>query len=382
MTTRMFDRLKRSLFREKEVMPELERVAQGEVSLEAELEEEEEPISERLSGTLRLQHAEGGASGESPESDPDSDYTESEWTDSTDLSPVGTSPSGSASSLLNDSWRSPAPSSANQTFEVTDASIVHDGSSKFVLYTINVLQSATDRSPAVITRRYSDFRHLHRTLRRLHGNQMEGVCFPRKRLHRNYTAETIAKRSRAFEQYLCHVCSLPSLKEALCVRHFFYLSDLQSAQVLIRIGQFSDALPFLLNAKSLQLKLGWACCCDNQTWPSSHWLFTLIGLTCCFQEAELPEEAWSHCDHALQGLVANQREVQLRTVSHEDKPLPEEVRPHPLLLPLLQAGVRLAWQTGMDKRQWEELLHHLEVEPDNNPTMKEFLVKHELLEED
>lgn len=55
-----------------------------------------------------------------------------------------------------------------------------------------------------------------------------------KKLRRNFTAETIAKRSRAFEQYLCHLCSLSALQEALCVRHFFYLADLQAGQLLIR----------------------------------------------------------------------------------------------------------------------------------------------------
>lgn len=55
-----------------------------------------------------------------------------------------------------------------------------------------------------------------------------------KKLRRNFTAETIAKRSRAFEQYLYHLCSLSALQEALCVRHFFYLADLQAGQLLIR----------------------------------------------------------------------------------------------------------------------------------------------------
>lgn len=55
-----------------------------------------------------------------------------------------------------------------------------------------------------------------------------------KKLRRNFTAETIAKRSRAFEQYLCHLCSLSALRETLCVRQFFYLTDLQAGQQFIR----------------------------------------------------------------------------------------------------------------------------------------------------
>lgn len=67
------------------------------------------------------------------------------------------------------------------------------------------------------------------------------ATFPGKKLRRNFTAETIAKRSRAFEQYLCHLCSLSVLQKALCVRHFFYLADLQAGQLLIRYFVLTDA---------------------------------------------------------------------------------------------------------------------------------------------
>lgn len=62
-----------------------------------------------------------------------------------------------------------------------------------------------------------------------------GVCVcAGKKLRSNFTAETIAKRSRAFEQYLSHLCSVAALRGALCVRRFFYLPDLQAAQTSIR----------------------------------------------------------------------------------------------------------------------------------------------------
>lgn len=55
-----------------------------------------------------------------------------------------------------------------------------------------------------------------------------------KKLRRNFAAETIAKRSRAFEQYLSHLRSVAVLRGALCVRQFFYLPDLQAGQMFIR----------------------------------------------------------------------------------------------------------------------------------------------------
>ncbi|XP_019118871.1 sorting nexin-21 isoform X1 [Larimichthys crocea] len=412
MASRLLDRLKRSLFKEGQgAGPEQEGEEFKEEDWEAELEEEEECVTDRLGGTLCFDSGGGGgggggggedgAEGEGSGMDSDSDFlgeSMEEGLSSTDASPVGVSPvAPSPSSLLTrqlqESWRnlrglgggSPAPAGSRLTdsllFEVTDASVVQDSSSKYVLYTVHVIQSGgSDKTPAVITRRYSDFQRLHATLRRNHGDQMERVCFPRKKLRRNFTAETIAKRSRAFEQYLSHLCSLSALRGAPCVRQFFYLSDLQAAQLLIRVGRCQEALGPLLNAKRLQHKLGWASYYDNQAQApppaSSHWFFTLVGLSSCFQEVDQLEEARDHCDHALRVLTPPEADA-------EDKPRPPTDRPHPLLLPLLQAVVRLSWQTGKDKRRWEELLRQVEEQwagLDNQPTIKEFLVKHNLEE--
>lgn len=60
-----------------------------------------------------------------------------------------------------------------------------------------------------------------------------------KKLRRNFAAETIAKRSRAFEQYLSHLRSVAALRGALCVRQFFYLPDLQAGQMFIRFVSLS-----------------------------------------------------------------------------------------------------------------------------------------------
>lgn len=321
---------------------------------------------------------------------------------STDTSPVGVSTGGpsSLSRQLQESWRSLRvrnretldgvrvlrPQTDSLVFEVTDASMVQEGSSKYVLYTIHVMQAGDfDKTPAVITRRYSDFERLHAQLRCSYGDQMERVCFPRKKLRKNFAAETIAKRSRAFEQYLCHLHSLPDIRRALSLKEFFYLGDLQASQLLLRVERYQEALKPLLNAQRLQDKLGWGQGHNQSRYlgdraqsqfpqpSSSHWLFTLVALSCCFQEVEQLEEAQDNCGLALLALV----------------PLPTSMsiqkgRYHPLLLPLLQANVRLSWQTGRDKRQWEELLHRLEEqgEENNMPSLKEFLLKVELQEGD
>ncbi|KAM8863109.1 LOW QUALITY PROTEIN: sorting nexin-21 [Spinachia spinachia] len=419
MASRLLNRLKRSLFKDGQGSGPKQEAACGqegesfkEDSWEAELdEEEEEQLTDRLGGTLCFD-AGGGEGVEGEEPDSDSDFlgeSMEEGLSSTDTSPVGVSPVPPPPAFLltrqlQESWGtlrglgggSPASSGRQPTddllFEVTDACVVLEASSKYVLYTIHVGQSAdSDQTPAVITRRYSDFQRLHAALRRNHGHQMERVCFPRKKMRRNYTAETIAKRSRAFEQYLSHLCSLSGPRGAPCVRHFFYLTDLQAGQLLIRVGRFHEALAPLLNAKRLQQKLGWATYYDSQAPPpaSSHWFFTLVGLSSCFQEVDQLEEARDHCDGALRVLSpevddgAPPLRYKPRPQTEERPESPQHVGgPHPLLLPLLRVVVRLSWQTGKDKRQWEELLQKLEEQRagllDNQPTIKEFLVKHNL----
>uniref|UniRef100_A0A1A8D9G0 Sorting nexin family member 21 n=1 Tax=Nothobranchius kadleci TaxID=1051664 RepID=A0A1A8D9G0_NOTKA len=411
MASRILGRLKRSLFKDGQgAEPEQEEEGFNKDRWEAELEEEEECVSERLGGMLcfdtGLVGPEEGAEGDGSGLDSDSDFlgeSMEEGLSSTDASPMGVSPVGPAPSTLltrqlQEGWRSlrglgggrPVRCARwpmdNLLFEVTDASVMQDGSSKYVLYTMHVIQAgSSDKTPAVITRRYSDFQRLHGVLRRNHGDQMERVSFPRKKLRRNFTAETIAKRSRAFEQYLSHLCSLPVLRGTPTVRCFFYLSDLQAGQLLIRAGRFQEALGPLLNAKRLQHKLGWTGYYDNQSQApppgSSHWFFTLVGLSCCFQEVEQLEEACDHCDHALCVLTPAKTQP-----NPQDKPRPshlESDRLHPLLLPLLQAMIRLSWQTGRDKQQWEELLQSLVEQRaglDDHLTIKEFLVKHNLQE--
>lgn len=169
--------------------------------------------------------------------------------------------------------------------------------------------------------------------------------------------------------------------------------------MLFRVGRYQDALGPLLNAKRLQHKLGWTSYYDNQAQApppaSSHWFFTLVGLSSCFQEVDQLEEARDHCDHAIRVLAPVETPTNTmdkpRPLKDKPHPLSESRdasqrhvdRPHPLLLPLLQAVVRLSWQTGIDKRQWEELLHQLEEQGaglDNQPTIIEFLVKHNLEE--
>ncbi|NXJ89675.1 SNX21 protein, partial [Corythaixoides concolor] len=271
--------------------------------------------------------------------------------------PAAERPGGSLlTRQLQELWRKSRGSLAPQRllFEVTSASVVSERSSKYVLYTIYLIRAGRfDKAPAAIARRYSDFERLNRRLRCRFGCDMAGVAFPRKRLRRNFTAETIAKRSRAFEQFLSHLHSIAEIRRSPEFLEFFFLQDLQAAQRLTCTGMYREALATWANAYRLQDRLG-VC-------GSGRFLLTLAGLAVCHQELDELGEAHGCCEQALQLLEAQGS--------------------HPLLGPFLQAHVHLAWKVGKDKRRSEARLQDLReagLPLQQQPTLKECLIKEPL----
>ncbi|KAM8945876.1 sorting nexin-21 [Pelodytes ibericus] len=240
------------------------------------------------------------------------------------------------------------------TFEVTEANVVRDNHTKYVVYTIFVLQSGKfDPSPACISCRYSDLEKLRRRLRNLYPDEMAEVSFPRKRLHKNFTSETIAKRSRAFEQFLCHVSSLPSLRWSPHFLGFFYVQYMQEAQQLTRASLYQQALPKWMNSWCLQEKL-----CPPG--PSTNRLVVLAGLVVCHQEMDTLIEAQEHSELAIRLLQG-------------------ALEPNsPWLVPFLHAHIELSWRVGKDKRESEAILNKLQDTgqiTQNVASLKEALIR-------
>ncbi|KAL6034131.1 hypothetical protein STEG23_035431 [Scotinomys teguina] len=339
----------------------------------SELEDDDaEGLSSRLSGTLSFTSAEDDPDDEDeddeagPDSLPSGDGTSGEDAGECERTKTGTSglersspPDGQRGSQLlarqlQDFWKKSRNTLVPQRllFEVTSANVVKDPPSKYVLYTLAVMgPGPPDRQPAQISRRYSDFERLHRNLQRQFRGPMAAISFPRKRLRRNFTAETIARRSRAFEQFLGHLQAVPELRHAPDLQDFFVLPELRRAQSLTCTGLYREALALWANAWQLQTQLGTPSGPDRP-------LLTLAGLAVCHQELEDPGEARACSEKALQLLG--------------DK------RPHPFLAPFLEAHVRLSWRLGLDKRQTEAQLQSLQeagLTPIPPPSLKELLIK-------
>ncbi|XP_077192237.1 sorting nexin-21 [Paroedura picta] len=374
MASRILHRLRHALTREGEQEALADCGSEAEEFPESsELEDDTEGLSTRLSGTLSFtSHYEEEEEEEEKEAEDEAAPGGTGQGPGEALGPellgVGpgdrahdpTMPERQGSNMLTrqlqELWRKSRDSLVPQRllFEVTSASVVNERSSKYVLYTIYLIRAGQfDKAPATITRRYSDFEELHRVLRHRFGSRMAGVSFPRKRLRRNFTAETIAKRSRAFEQLLSHLHSLPDIRQSAEFLEFFFLSDLQAAQRLTCTGMYCEALAAWSNAHRLQDKLG-AC-------HSSHFLLTLAGLAVCHQELDQLAEAHACSEQAL------------RLLGAQDS--------HPLLAPFLQAYVHLTWMLGKDKRQAEARLQSLQdsgLAGPQPPSLKELLIKQPL----
>ncbi|XP_038658967.1 sorting nexin-21 isoform X2 [Scyliorhinus canicula] len=220
-----------------------------------------------------------------------------------------------------------------------------------VAYTIHVIKLGSfDDNRALIIRRYTDFAKLNVELRKHFKEEMGNVVFPKKIIRRNFTHETIAKRSRAFEQYLQHIHSIADIRRSKVFLEFFYLRDLKAGQGLLRGGMCEDAVETLVNAFHLQQKL-----CSLNT---EHLLFTQTSISVCYQELDRLEEAQEYCEQALQ------------TINSQEN--------HPLLVPLLHSNIRLSWKIAKDKRESEAKLQQIQeagIDVLNQPSLKEHLIK-------
>jgi len=118
-----------------------------------------------------------------------------------------------------------------------------------------VRADVADSSPAKISRRYSDFSHLNTALRRQYPALMRDISFPGKRLSGNFKPSTIARRSRAFEQYLTHIFAVGALRTSAELSEFLYGNDLREGYRRITDGDYVGALAPLRSAWRLQAHL-------------------------------------------------------------------------------------------------------------------------------
>ncbi len=203
---------------------------------------------------------------------------------------------------------------------------------------------------AIIERRYSHFDRLHTALKKAYPVQMRDIAFPKKILTGNFKAETIAQRSRAFEQFLTHVYSVSLLRVSIEFNRFFYESDLVQAYSNIHQGEYKTALPRLKTIVLLQQGL-----LGDTHIETAHTLCALVAVTSALE----------------QDVVAQQYAETALLCFHK-----ESVSEY--LAPLLSLSIRLCWKLGKEKKDlesWQQLLHTQGVAVDTAPSLLEVIKK-------
>jgi len=236
-------------------------------------------------------------------------------------------------------------------FEVVSTRTLSQFSRKYVAYTVLIKRvPGLDRSPAVIERRYSEFRNLYSGLKRRHPEVMQDTVFPKKTVLGNFKAEVIMNRSKLFEELLLHVYAVERLRISSDFADFLYNRDIKEAHDHLRRAKYDDALPILENAFFLQEKL--------------------LGEKHSSVLSTLCEIVASH--NAAENIVEAQKfaEVALSRFGKEES--------HELYIPLLQLSVRLWWTLGKDKKHLERRLQSIKqsgVNVDGQPSLLEIALR-------
>lgn len=219
------------------------------------------------------------------------------------------------------------------------------------MYTMLIKHSSSDLSPVSIERRYSDFEKLNADIRKTKPDCMMGVVFPKKQLLGNFKAQTIAERSRSFEQYMSHLSSIQQIHLSQPFKSFFYGETNEKAHISFTNNNYSTTVPLLRKVLQLQKKL------YGDVYEGT--VITLSALALCFMELGCDDKA-QVCSEAAIRCLKNDQESGL-------------------LVPLLQTSIRLCWKLGKDKHDLERQLQQLNketFETCNEQELKTLILQH------
>ena len=179
---------------------------------------------------------------------------------------------------------------------------------------------------------------------------MQDIAFPKKMVTGNFKPETIAQRSRAFEQYLSHIYTIDVLRLSDEFAEFFYRDDLGAAYNLLKKGQYVEALPQLKSAMHIQQRLlGEA---------HEEVVKTVVAIAAtCYATGQLT-------------LAQTFADAALTCIGTDD---------HNSLLPsLLAMSIRLCWKLGKDKKDLENrqtLLRQQGLNIDHPPALLDLVLQ-------
>lgn len=179
----------------------------------------------------------------------------------------------------------------------------------FQKYTLSVgSEGGTESRPGIIEKRYSDFSVLNSKLRRTFPKEMEDVSFPGKLMLGNFSSETIAQRSRAFEQYLTHLFTIDCVRFSDEFKDFLYQRQIQEGIDCAQSGNFSRCVDVLEGHLPVQRGL--------QGDQHADVVGTLCMLSACHQKLGNREAALRYAESALSCMDNNTNSALLVSLLH------------------------------------------------------------------
>lgn len=160
---------------------------------------------------------------------------------------------------------------------------------------------------------------------------MEHISFPGKLVIGNFTSETIAQRSRAFEQYLTHIFTVDCLRFSDEFKDFLYQRKIQEGIERLQKNDFSHCVSIMEKYLPVQESIQ-----GNQ---HSDVVCTLCVLSLCHQKLGDREAALKYAESALSCM----------NISSTDC----------FLVPLLHHTIYLCWLLSREKSHLEARLAHL-----------------------
>lgn len=216
-------------------------------------------------------------------------------------------------------------------FEVISTDTVKEGRSSHVIYRILIYGHGIEKTPGIIEKRYSDFEKFNVKLRQKFPELMESVAFPGKLLMGNFKIKTIARRSRAFEQYLNHLMSVNNIRFSIETRKFFYENEMNFANKMLISQNYTDAIALFEKCLPIQEKVMGSMHDDV--------VKTLCSIVACYQTIGNRERALRYSNTALLCISDNSED--------------------PYYLPLLHTAIYLHWMLGTEKAHLEAKLGEL-----------------------
>ena len=163
---------------------------------------------------------------------------------------------------------------------------------------------------------------------------MDQVSFPKKHILGNFKPETIARRSRSFEQYLSHLYSLDTLRFCDLFKEFFYGQDLEEAYTLLSEGCYLKAITLFQKLMLAQARIVGDFSKDIGA--------TTCAIMVCYLKLDEKDVALKQGFLALKCLRTDEKSV--------------------LFLSLLNSCIHLCWLLGKERDQLEKKLSELVIE--------------------